>query len=211
MAKREYDLVKALSPFIPEKAIAGVLELIGNHPVHIKLTMGRHSKLGDYRSPLNDGYHQITVNADLNPYAFLLTFLHEWAHLLVYSEYKHHVKPHGAEWKSIFAQIAKPFVEHNIFPDDVTLALRKYFKNPLASTATDIHLNRLLERYGKRWKDEKEKMLEELPFDASFIYRSKLFRKKEKINKMYRCIELKTGTIYRFHPLAPVHLTETEE
>jgi len=72
-----------LAQYIPEEAIDKVLNRIIEKKVHLKITRGRRTKLGDYRPPVRHSNHRISINHDLNPYAFLITFIHEFAHLLV--------------------------------------------------------------------------------------------------------------------------------
>ena len=67
----------------------------------VKITKPRKSKLGDFRILIN-GRGQISVNENLNRYAFLITITHELAHAFVWKRYKTRVMPHGKEWKSTF-------------------------------------------------------------------------------------------------------------
>lgn len=67
----------------------------------------RRTRLGDFRAQL--GYRErITVNVNLNPYNFLITYLHEVAHLEVYRKYKRRQPPHGKAWKIIFLDYLFP-------------------------------------------------------------------------------------------------------
>ncbi|HAD34265.1 MAG TPA: hypothetical protein DCF44_07170 [Chitinophagaceae bacterium] len=45
----------------------------------------------------------MSVNGNLNSYHFLITLLHEIAHMLVWEQFRNRVKPHGLEWKHVFA------------------------------------------------------------------------------------------------------------
>ncbi len=203
--KHEYDLQKALSPYIPSLALADVLRLIGSKPVQITLSRKRDSKFGDYRPPQNGSkYHEISVNADLNPYAFLITFLHEWAHLQTFEEHRNRVQPHGQEWKTFFNKLIFHFIEIKCFPEDVAAALLNYARKTAASSSSDTHLMRVLDHYGSRSKEKAGIYVEQLPYDAVFTYQANRFQKKEKIRKNYRCICLDSNRIYRFHPLAVV-------
>ena len=62
-------------------------------------TSERNSRYGDYTAPRNGQNHLITVNHNLNKYAFLITLVHEVAHLVTYNNHRHRVSPHGGEWK----------------------------------------------------------------------------------------------------------------
>jgi hypothetical protein len=111
--------------------------------------------------------HQITVNHDLNPYSFLITYVHEVAHLRVESNTRRRIAPHGREWKQEFARLLDYFLKQDIFPSDVVGALTSYIQNPAASSCSDHDLLRALRKY-----DRKEMQhvlhLEDVPKDALF-------------------------------------------
>ena len=75
----DYETVRQ---HLPPRAWKYVLDLLQEHPVLVRVVPHRATKLGDYRPPrLGDFWHRITVNEDLNMYAFLVTLLHELAHV----------------------------------------------------------------------------------------------------------------------------------
>lgn len=86
-----------LSNYIPERAVDPTFQLIATYNIHLKIVNERKTRHGDYRE-LN-GAPQITVNANLNPYRFLITLIHEIAHFLAFKKYGRYIKPHGKEWK----------------------------------------------------------------------------------------------------------------
>ena len=106
--------------YLPERAIAKCASLIAGHKVVIHVVRTRKTKHGDFRvqpkRPVS-----ITINAMENPYRFLLTFLHEWAHYKVFTSYTFRKKPHGKEWKSAFQQMVAPFLEGEIFPESLLI------------------------------------------------------------------------------------------
>lgn len=199
------DFSKQLSKYIPEQAAPIISQWINDTACRFKVTRSRSSKLGDYRAPFRGSPHQITVNHDLNPYAFLLTTIHEFAHLKTYQDHKHRVKPHGPEWKNNFKCLIQPFLQLNIFPRDVVEAIHQYMNNPAASSCTDVNLYRVLKRYDNNITEAIH--VEDLPIDAVFqLKNGRTFRKKEKLRKRYKCIELATNKVYLFHPIAEVFL-----
>ena len=103
-------------------------QLWHDYPFDFIVSKSRHSKLGDYRFSPQKG-HQITVNRNLNSYAFLVTYLHEVAHLLTYLAYKNKVLPHGEEWKNSFRSIFEPILEDGLLPDELINVLKSYLIN----------------------------------------------------------------------------------
>ena len=191
-----------LYKYIPEKAVPIISEWIYKFDFKLKIKKSRSTKYGDYRPPINGENHQITVNYDMNKYAFLITLIHEVAHLSNYNKNKNTVKPHGEEWKLHYKLLMQQFLVPDIFPVDVITALRKYMNNPAASSCTDIHLLRVLKKYDVR---QDTVLLEELPEGASFQYnKTRNFVKGEQIRKRFRCKELETNRIYLFNPLTEV-------
>ncbi len=197
------DFSKQLSKYIPDSAAPIISQWINDTGCRFKVTRSRASKLGDYRSPHRNEPHQITVNHDLNPYSFLITTVHEFAHLKTWQQFKNKVKPHGAEWKENFKALMDPFLRLNIFPADVTLALVKYMNNPAASSCTDLTLFRVL-----RLHDSKQNeifTIESIETDGYFAIKSgRVFQKQEKLRKRYKCLEVSTQRVYLFHPIAEV-------
>lgn len=197
------DFSKQLSKYIPSEAAPIISQWINDTSCRFKVTRSRSSKLGDYRAPFRGSPHQITVNHDLNPYAFLLTTVHEFAHLKTYQDYKNKVKPHGEEWKNNFKSLIQPFLRLNIFPADIVVAINSYMNNPAASSCTDLNLYRELKKYDSN--PTAVIHVEQLPDQAIFqLKNGRTFQKMEKLRKRYKCLELSTQKIYLFHPIAEV-------
>ncbi len=125
-----------LYKYIPEKAVPVISEWIYKFDFKLKIKKSRSSKYGDYRPPVNGENHLITINYDMNKYAFLITLIHEVAHLSNYNKHKNSVKPHGEEWKFHYKMLMQQFLTPEIFPGDVIMALRKYMNNPAASSCS---------------------------------------------------------------------------
>src|SRR5690606_1228419 len=201
------DFVKQLSKYIPETAAPVISQWINDTGCRLKVTRSRKSKLGDYRAPYRGDTHQITVNHDLNPYAFLITTVHEFAHLKTWMAHRHRVKPHGVEWKLNFKLLMDPFLQMDIFPQDIVQAVSMYLTNPAASSCTDINLYRVLKRYDS--PDKESVFVEELAENDYFrMENGRVFQKLEKVRKRYKCKELNTQRIYHFHALAEVFVVK---
>ena len=194
-----------LQKYLPERAVAPCFELIRHHRVHLKIVNHRVTRHGDYRR-LPNGRHQITVNASLNQYRFLLTLIHEIAHLVAFERFGRDIKPHGSYWKQTFRELMLPLLHPEIFPSQLLPVLARHFKNPKASSSTDAQLSIALQAYDPKRNDEKSYVFE-LPKGSTFrIYNGKLFQKGDKRIKRYECVELATGRLYLFQPNAEVEL-----
>jgi len=197
------DFSKQLSRYIPESAAPIISQWIIDSKCRFKITRARSTKLGDYRAPYKNQPHQITINNDLNSFSFLITTVHEFAHLRTWQKYNNRVKPHGTEWKNAFKELMEVFLKLNIFPADITLALIKYMSNPAASSCTDLNLYKTLRKYDKVISTHTTVDL--IPLHQFFTMKNgRLFQKQEKLRKRYKCVEVSTQKIYLFHPVAEV-------
>jgi hypothetical protein len=187
-----------LIPFLPPNTFEELAKYFQNHTIHLTLTRERKSVLGDYRHPTkNAAYHRISINASLNQHSFLITLLHELAHMLVFIKFKGQVLPHGKEWKSQFQQMLIPYIGKNFFPTTIENALINYLNNPKASTCTDEHLYKAL--YYHDHNKPGWTLLEQLSIGNQFkIKNGKKYILLEKRRTRYRCKELETDKMYLF-------------
>lgn len=194
---------KLLQDYIPESAMAPVLNLLKHDHLIIKIKNERKTRHGDYQKLANNK-HQITINANLNHYRFLITLIHEIAHFEAYKTYGRFIKPHGKEWKCTFQHLMLPFLNPEIFPDALLPLLAKHFKNPKASSDSDAILALALKQYDQ---PNNKTFIFEVPLGETFkIYNGKVFKKGEKRTKRFECMEIKTGRTYLFNPNAEVDL-----
>ncbi|UOE49575.1 SprT-like domain-containing protein [Mucilaginibacter sp. SMC90] len=203
------DKVKVLEKYLPAEAAPLIARWIDYFKCEFKISRNRNSKFGDYRSPYGGKGHRISVNYDLNPYAFLVTTVHEFAHLHTWNEHKQKAKPHGTEWKNNFKKMMQPFFEKEIFPADVKKAIVNYLDNPAASSCSDLNLYRSLRKYDPPKESEAILTVEKIPLKALFKLKDgRVFRKDEKLRKRFKCTEVATKRIYLFSPVAEVELIE---
>lgn len=204
MPKQEAPLLE-LQSYLPQGSFEEVLFYLQHYHVHLTISRQRQSILGDYRHALSDKNHRISVNGNLNKYAFLITLLHELAHLFTYEQFGHRVMAHGQEWKNEFSKILTKFLLQKVFPPDIEKALLQTLQNPAASSCGDEKLLRVLHHY-----DEKKagfQLVEQLPEGALFsIKGGRIFKKGGKIRKRFKCIEVKTGKFYLFSAVYEVTL-----
>lgn len=197
---------ETLSKYIPEHAVKPVFELIVANQVHLKIVNERVTRHGDYRKGLG-GKHEITVNASLNKYRFLITLIHEISHLVAFEKFGRKIKPHGNEWKYSFQIMMVPFIRPDIFPTHLLPLLARHFKNPTASSDTDATLALALKNYDAQ---NDKNYIFEIPFGSNFrIPNGKIFKKIALRVKRYECIEINSGRIYLFNPNAEVEVLTT--
>ncbi|MAZ93525.1 MAG: SprT-like domain-containing protein [Bacteroidales bacterium] len=195
-----------LVKYLPKYSVDEVMSLIIKYNIHLKITKRRNTKLGDYRPPVNSRQQKISINNNLNQYSFLITFIHEVAHLMVWEKYKNSVFPHGKEWKHQFKSCLKPFLRKDIFPDDLLHVLDKNFNNPRATSAANIELTRILNKYDNPTNEIfLEQILENTMFQTP---NGKIFIKGKKRRTRYICVSTNNNRKYLFHPLAPVSKVE---
>ena len=133
MSKSQAPL-QSLEDFLPPGAYTMVEPYLLHYKVHLTITRSRASVLGDYRNAHAGKAHRISVNGNLNPYAFLVTLLHELAHLITFIRFGHRVDAHGKEWKQQFSELLKHFLTASFFPKDIKYQLERSLQNPAASS-----------------------------------------------------------------------------
>lgn len=194
---------KELKKYLPKQSLFQIKKWIQELGIMVKITKPRKSKLGDFRI-LENGRCQISVNENLNRYAFLITITHELAHAFVWKRHKTRVMPHGKEWKSTFKDMMLNFLSPNFFPDDILKVLSKHLLNPKASSMSDISLAIAIGNYDKY----KKKTLADILNGATFkAQNGRTFVKLGKMRKRYKCQEIGTEKIYLFNPLAEIELS----
>jgi SprT protein len=209
MPKQEAPLHQ-LKSYLPEGSFEEVVHYLLHYKVQLTITRERKSVLGDYRNSHLNKNHRISVNGNLNSYAFLITLLHELAHLFTFERHGHRVQAHGQEWKNEFSKVLEQFLAKNIFPADIRQTLLKTLQNPAASSCADTALLRVLHKYDK--KKEGVLLIESLPAGALFsIKGGRVFVKEERVRKRFKCKEIATGKIYLFSPVYEVQAINTKD
>jgi hypothetical protein len=204
MSKAQAPL-QSLNDFLPEGSYPMVEPYLLHYKVHLTITRSRSTVLGDYRNAHGEKAHRISVNGNLNPYAFLVTLLHELAHLITFIRYGHRVEAHGKEWKQQFSELLKDFLGTTIFPVDVRTQLIKSLKNPAASSCADVNLMRVLRNYDN--VKEGHCLVEELSVGALFVIKGgRVFSCGERVRKRIKATEIATGKVYLFSPVYEVQL-----
>lgn len=192
-----------LSKYLPQAAAPLIAKWINDYKCNFKIAKTRSTKFGDYRPPQRGNGHKISVNYNLNVYAFLVTTVHEFAHLHTWNQHQNKVLPHGAEWKTNFKIMMQPFFDLAVFPPDLEKTIASYLQNPAASSCSDLSLFKALNQHNLN--AHQVFTVESLPLNSLFEFKTgRVFKKLERIRKRYKCIEVKTGLVYLFSPLAEI-------
>ena len=195
------DSMSAVDNFVPTASIPLLSKYLTDWEVNLVVTRKRITKHGDFRV-LPKGMHQITVNEMPNPYRFLITTVHEIAHLVTYKDFGLGIKPHGKEWKYTYRKIMLPFLTAEIFPEELLKVLQLHFRNPKASSDTDSQLALVLNKFDP---ENKKNYIFELEKGAVFeIHNGRRFIRGERRTKRYECKELEGKRLYLFSPHAQV-------
>lgn len=208
ITKKE-QVAEAFKKYVPDAFVGTVVNLFITSTVRFKIVNGRKTKLGDFRAGMNGEKHQITVNGDLNPYSFLVTTLHEFAHLNTYNRFQNRVAPHGEEWKNAFRELLLPVIQSGHLPKDIENALMNSLVNTKASSCSDQNLSRVLQSYDK--PKEGVEILERLPKNSTFALNGRHFIKGPLRRKRYICQEVKTKRSFLVNALAQVYPIELKD
>ena len=187
--------------FVPPASVSYCVKLYEQLGFEFKIKKARQTKLGDYRYNPKTNKHTITVNNDLNVFAFLVTYLHEVAHLIAFKQYGRRISPHGKEWKKAFKEVSNPMLIEEVFDKKVLFALKRYFKNPKASSCSDPVLYQIL----KQFDEPSDKiLLKEIEPGTTFSFNGKSYVKLEKKRTRSVCQELNSKKKYLISDLAEV-------
>ena len=207
MPKKEVPL-DHLQNYLPPGTGDAVLQYLQEYKVHLTVTRERKSILGDYRHRTHSANHRISVNGNLNRYAFLITLLHELAHLLTFERFGNRVQAHGIEWKNLYGHLLNQFLEKHQLPADIESELRRTLRDPAASSCAEDGLIRVLRKYDP---NNGHKLVEELPIHSQFkTSDGRIFQRGIQLRKRYKCKEIRTGREYLFSPVYEVEMLDAK-
>lgn len=205
MTKRD-QFIKVFDKYVPLAFSAMLADILLESKVRFKVVKSRKTKLGDFRTGDSLKLPIITVNADLNPFSFLVTSLHEFAHYHTYQKYGNKVLPHGIEWKTAFRLLLLPVINSGDLPKDIESALLASMVNTKASSCSDINLSRVLYRYNAPTTALR---LEEIPKNTNFSLNNRNFVKLSKRRTRYECQEISSGKMFLVHAMAVINKIQT--
>ena len=210
LPETDYEVIRQ---HLPHAAWRYVHDLLRECPVEVRVVPHRATKLGDHRPPSrNEPWHRITMNEDLNEYAFLVTLLHEVAHLRVSTKRKEGAKrgegvkrepPHGRGWQREFAAVIDPIIEGSMVPRDLAVALTASLQRPRAATCSDRKLLLALSHFDSG--NDQFLYVEQLEVGEWFqMQNGRRFVLGNRLRSRYQCIEVESGVEFRIHSLARV-------
>lgn len=193
---------------LPASSVPYCLKLWEKKPFQFQITRSRKSKLGDFRYRRDREIQTITINGDLNRYQFLLTLIHEVAHLHAFGKFGINTAPHGIEWKKTFAELMNPILTEKIFPLDLLIPLRKHMRNPKASSSGDLFLMKEMSKYDIPNQEDKSVFLSDLMPGKKFVLAGREFEKGETRRTRVLCLEVKSGRKFLIAQMAKVQTLE---
>lgn len=194
--------VEKMARYMPEVACRISYQWLTAYPCKIRITKPRTSKLGDFRV-MPGSPPLITINGNLNPYSFAITFAHEMAHLIDFKKRNTLRDPHGDSWKTEYVKLVNELYVNQAFPAVLNVIITNHMRSPKAASCSDSDL---LE--GLKMFDERPTIsLNQLPDESIFsLPNGRIFKKGELRRTRYRCIELASSRAYLVHMHSEVEL-----
>lgn len=202
IVKKDYQ---QLINSVPQAAADYCIDLWKIYDFTFNFKGNRKTKLGDFRIDRTGKKVSISVNGTLNPYAFLLTYIHEVAHLTTWRQHGRAIKPHGAEWQAQFRLLMLPLLTQEVFPAEILRPLQKYMQAPAASTASCQPLWIALRSFDQH-EAENALYLGQLANGDKFVFSATVYQKVEMRRTRALCQNLSNGRRYLISTVAKVEL-----
>lgn len=177
---------------VPEQSVNYCTEISSHYEFDLDLSFDRKSKFGHYKYWPRTKSHTISINRGLPKPLFLVTYIHELAHLDVMLQFGNKVRPHGQEWKRTFRSLLAPLLNLNTFKPQLLSALANHLKNPKASLSADPLLWKLLFPNN----DTGGLSIEDIEIGENFKFKNRIFKKVKTRRTRALCFESKTGNNY---------------
>jgi hypothetical protein len=192
-------VVAILQTHVPSAAVPYCIELWNKNPFDFRLRKNRVTKIGDFTFRKGQVL-RITINKDLHSYLFLITYIHEVAHLMVHQTRSR--SAHGEEWKNMFQQLLQPLLNEQFFPAELLKELRRHMIDPMATTFSDPILSKVLRTY--EHPSATKALLSDIPEGSVFEIRGRWFKKGMKRRTRVLCQELNSRKKYLVPIDAPI-------
>ena len=204
MAKEKISY-ETFAAYLPPGAFEKVIPWFEKYTRRLLITRERKTILGNYLNPhRGHPHHAITINGNQNPYSFLVTLLHELAHLEAFVQYQNRIAPHGTEWQNIYRQIMIGFLGVQVFPDELERVIALSLKKVKAGSCSDPKLYKALAAYDPEPVDGLS-WVEELQPGSYFVTKEgNVYQLIEKRRTRYLCEQLGTKKRYLFQGVVRV-------
>jgi SprT protein len=199
--KTEEILHRIFTQQVPETSIEYCFGLWKESPFSFKVTADRKTKSGDFRIDSLRRMPVITVNAGLNKYQFLITYIHEVAHWRVYAQHGGMVEPHGIIWKNEFKKLMLPMLIPEVFPNELLRALKLHMRNPKAASSSDPRLLQAVSKYDGKASGI---YLYEVNPGEHFIFRGRKYKKEMVRRTRSLCLDVHSKRKYLISEMAKV-------
>lgn len=194
--------LEALEQFIPPGTYDYIFSYLQRYKIKLSITKERKTKYGDYRPPQRGETHRISVNGNLNQYHFLLTLVHELAHLVAFDNYGFRIQSHGTEWKKTYQELMSPLLTTEVFPQTLLTAVQQSMQNVKSSSCYDPNLAIALRQYDS---GPIGTLIRDLPMGSYFLApNKKKYQLLEKRRTRYEAEEIETKKRYLFPALYEV-------
>jgi hypothetical protein len=201
-------LIDLLEHYVSPQAAPLAAKWMQELKFDFKVTKKRNTKLGDFRPPFKGKAARISVNGDLGPNHFLITYTHEVAHALVWKKHGRKAKPHGIEWQSAYSELLKEMIAADAFAEELIEILMQHIERPKASSCSDPELYKFLNKFEK---GDTIDFLDDLPEGSTFmIAKKRVFIKGKKRRSRFECKELPSNKLYYINGHAEVKLVDTD-
>jgi SprT protein len=185
---------QTLQLHVPGAALSYCYSLWQDNPFELVTTRSRQSKVGDFTTKRFKAHPRITLNQDLNPFLFLVTYIHEVAHLHVFLKHGNRVDPHGEEWKNEFKLLMLPMQQIEVFPEPILEVLNRHMENPKASSFADAELTKTIRSFDRH--ADQYTALSDIPEGSIFNFQGRFFKKGKLKRTRVLCKELKSKKNY---------------
>lgn len=185
---------------LPINAVDYCYSISNNYDFKLELSFDRKSKFGHYKYWPQTKSHSISINRGLSKPLFLITFIHELAHLDVMVEFGRNIKPHGKEWKNAFRGLMLPILNPENFETKLLSTLARHLKNPKASLSADSDLWHLLHPN----TSSNSLSLKDIEVGNNFVFKNRIFKKVKTRRTRALCYEARSGNNYLIPLLAKI-------
>ena len=190
------EFIKQIGKYFPTEALDYVFFYFNQYRFSFRVSADRVTKKGDFKYFKDKTKIPIiSVNGSLCTYDFLLVYIHELAHYIVYEHYDiFKVKSHGEEWKDAYRKLLTNLIENVALPYDIMEAFESYIHRIKSSTSQDEALEKVLDRYRKL--PESVTRLKDLQIGDYFVCRNELFRLDSFARTRAKCTLMRANRKY---------------